>query len=180
MEATSSLTATDPQILALASSAPWGAACTRRCFDDKPFRSKHGDMRVDDHASDPIEHEISFGPFRLLPGRRLLLECDKPVHIGNRALDLLIALTERHGELVSKPELIAKVWRHTFVDEGNLKVQVAALRRALADGRAGIRTADGSTWTALLSSADRSSCFLAAGESWQDLAETIKEPGDPS
>ena len=139
MEATSSLTATDPQILALASSAPWGAACSRRCFDDKPFRSEHGDMRVDDHASDPIEHEISFGPFRLLPGRRLLLECDKPVHIGNRALDLLIALTERHGELVSKPELIAKVWRHTFVAESNLKVQIAALRRALADGRAGIR-----------------------------------------
>lgn len=78
MEVTSSLAATDPQTLALASSAPGGAACCHRCFYDKAFRSEHADMRVDDHASDPIEHEISFGPFRFLPGR-LLLECDKPV-----------------------------------------------------------------------------------------------------
>jgi DNA-binding winged helix-turn-helix (wHTH) protein len=92
-----------------------------------------------DRARDPAEHEISFGPYRLLPARRLLLEGDKPVPIGGRVLDLLIALVERPGEVVSKAELIGKVWPDTFVDEGNLKVRIAALRRALADGQAGNR-----------------------------------------
>jgi predicted ATPase/DNA-binding winged helix-turn-helix (wHTH) protein len=92
-----------------------------------------------DWASDPPEHEICFGPFRLLPARRLLLEGDNPVRIGNRALDLLIALVERPGETVSKPELIARAWPHVFVDETNLKVHVGALRRALADGETGNR-----------------------------------------
>src|SRR5437762_3551117 len=84
-------------------------------------------------AADRAEHEISFGPFRLLPTRRLLLEGDKAVPLGGRALDLLIALVEHPGEVITKPELIAKVWPHAFVDEGNLKVRIAALRRALAD-----------------------------------------------
>jgi DNA-binding winged helix-turn-helix (wHTH) protein len=92
-----------------------------------------------DRPSDPTEHEISFGPFRLFPARRLLLERDKPVDIGGRALDLLIALVERPGEVLDKAELIAKVWPHTFIDEGNLKVRIAALRRVLADGQAGNR-----------------------------------------
>jgi DNA-binding winged helix-turn-helix (wHTH) protein len=88
-----------------------------------------------DRASDPVDYEISFGPFRLLPARRLLLEGDAPVSLGTRALDLLIALAERPGEVVSKSELIAKVWPHAFVVEGNLKLHIAALRRALADGQ---------------------------------------------
>src|SRR5712691_9722337 len=88
-------------------------------------------------ASD--EHALSFGPFRLLPERRLLLEGDKPVRLGSRALDLLIALIERPGELVGKDELMARAWRDTFVEEGNLKFQIGALRRTLGDGRAGRR-----------------------------------------
>ena len=96
-------------------------------------------MATTDRANDPIDHEISFGPFRLLPARRLLLERDEPVSLNNRALDLLIALVELPGEVVSKSELIAKVWPHTFVVEGNLKLHIAALRRALADGQAGNR-----------------------------------------
>jgi DNA-binding winged helix-turn-helix (wHTH) protein len=64
-----------------------------------------------------------------------LLEGDAPVSLGSRALDLLIALVERPGELISKPELIEKVWPHTFVVEGNLKLHIAALRRALGDGQ---------------------------------------------
>jgi len=72
----------------------------------------------------------------VLPARRLLLEDDKPVHISSRALDLLIALAQRPGEVVSKSDLIAKVWPHTIVVEGNLKLQIAKLRCALADGQA--------------------------------------------
>jgi DNA-binding winged helix-turn-helix (wHTH) protein len=106
--------------------------------DDKLGRLQR-EVEAVDRANGPAEHEISFGPFRLLPARRLLLEHDKPVRLGSRALDLLIALVERPGELVSKSELIAKVWPDTFVVEGNLKLNIAKLRRALGDGQAGNR-----------------------------------------
>jgi predicted ATPase/DNA-binding winged helix-turn-helix (wHTH) protein len=82
---------------------------------------------------------IWFGPFRLLPAQRLILEADKPLRIGSRALEILIALVERAGELVSKEELIARAWPNTFVAEGNLRVNIAALRRLLGDGQAGNR-----------------------------------------
>ena len=85
------------------------------------------------------ERAISFGPFRLVPTQRLLLEDDNPVRVGSRALDILTALVERPGELVGKHELMARVWRGTVVEEGNLKFQVGALRRALGDGRGGRR-----------------------------------------
>ena len=79
--------------------------------------------------------DVSFGPYRLLAGQRLLLEGDKPVRLGGRAFDILTALVERAGEVVGKDELIAQVWPGTFVDEANLKIQVSALRRALGDGQ---------------------------------------------
>jgi DNA-binding winged helix-turn-helix (wHTH) protein len=53
---------------------------------------------------------ISFGPYRLLPAQRLVLEGDKPVRLGSRAFDILTALVERAGEVVSKEELIARAW----------------------------------------------------------------------
>ncbi|MBV9194962.1 MAG: helix-turn-helix transcriptional regulator [Solirubrobacterales bacterium] len=79
---------------------------------------------------------LLFGPFRLIPKQRLLLEGGRPVRLGSRALDILIALAERQGDLVSKDELIRRVWPGTFVEEGNLKVQVRVLRQALGDGQA--------------------------------------------
>src|SRR3954452_21294237 len=82
---------------------------------------------------------ISFGPFRLLAARRLLLEGDEPVRLGSRAFDILDALVERAGEVVGKEELVARAWPGTFVDESNLKIQVSALRRILGDGRGGHR-----------------------------------------
>jgi DNA-binding winged helix-turn-helix (wHTH) protein len=82
---------------------------------------------------------ISFGPFDLLPTQRLLLESGKPLHVGSRALDILIALAERPGEIVSKDELMACVWPNTYVSEDNIKTNVAALRRVLGDGRPGRR-----------------------------------------
>ena len=82
---------------------------------------------------------IEFGLFRFCPSRRLLLEGDKLVRLGGRALDLLIALLERPGKVVSKQELIARIWPCVAVEEGNLKVQIAALRRALRDGQSGHR-----------------------------------------
>jgi predicted ATPase/DNA-binding winged helix-turn-helix (wHTH) protein len=85
------------------------------------------------------ERAFSFGPFRLLPAQQLLLEGETTVRLGSRALEILIALVERPGELVSKAALMARVWPRTVVEESNLKVHVAALRRALGDGRPGHR-----------------------------------------
>src|SRR6516165_7214403 len=82
---------------------------------------------------------ISFGPFCHYPSEQLLVEAGKPVHLGSRALHILVALIERAGELVTKEELIARVWPNTFVEEGNIKVHIAALRRALGDGQSGLR-----------------------------------------
>jgi DNA-binding winged helix-turn-helix (wHTH) protein len=82
-----------------------------------------------------ITYAFSFGSFRLLAATRLLLKDDKVVHLGSRAMDILIALVERPSELVSKAELMARVWPNTFVEPANLTVHISALRRALGDGR---------------------------------------------
>src|SRR5713101_9127437 len=82
---------------------------------------------------------VSFGPYRLIAAQRLLLEGDNPVRLGSRAFDILAALVERPGEVVSKKELIARAWPKTFVEDANLKIQVGALRRALGDGQGGHR-----------------------------------------
>src|ERR1700744_5607879 len=87
----------------------------------------------------PDDRAISFGPFCLRPAQQLLLEADTPVRIGARALDLLVALVERAGEVVTKDELFARVWPGLSVDEGNLKTQMALVRKVLRDGQAGAR-----------------------------------------
>src|SRR5262249_2775527 len=85
---------------------------------------------------------VAFGPFRLYPERGLLFEGEKPLQLGSRALDLLSVLVEHPGALVTKEDLVARVWPGTFVVEGNLRVHMAALRRALGDGQSG-RNRDG-------------------------------------
>ena len=80
-----------------------------------------------------------FGPFYLIPIKRLLLEGEKPLRVGSRAIEILIALVERHGELVTREELMARVWPNLFVEPSNLTVHIAALRRALGDGLNGHR-----------------------------------------
>jgi predicted ATPase/DNA-binding winged helix-turn-helix (wHTH) protein len=82
---------------------------------------------------------VSFGPFQLLPAQHLLLEGEAPVRLGSRALSILTTLVERAGELVTKGELMNRVWPDTFVDEAALRVHVSGLRRALGDGQAGRR-----------------------------------------
>jgi predicted ATPase/DNA-binding winged helix-turn-helix (wHTH) protein len=80
-----------------------------------------------------------FGPFRLLAAERLLYQGDVALRLGSRALDILIVLVERAGEVVSKRDLIARVWPDVVVDESSLRVQLVSLRRALGDGQAGAR-----------------------------------------
>jgi len=85
------------------------------------------------------EETFAFGSFRLIPAQRVLLDDGKPLRLGSRALDILIALVEGAGETVHKDQLIARTWPDTVVDDGALRVHVAALRKALGDGRAGRR-----------------------------------------
>ena len=90
-------------------------------------------------SADVPPTKVSFGPFCLLPTQFLLLEGDRPVSLGSRALEILTALLERRGEFVSKEDLMSRVWPNLFVAPSNLTVQMSALRRALRDGRDGRR-----------------------------------------
>jgi DNA-binding winged helix-turn-helix (wHTH) protein len=85
------------------------------------------------------EKIFSFGPFRLAPSRQQLFDGDRTLRIGSRALGLLCVLVENAGEVVSKDKLIEAVWSGIWVDEANLRANIAALRRVLGDGRDGRR-----------------------------------------
>jgi DNA-binding winged helix-turn-helix (wHTH) protein len=105
-----------------------------------PNASLQGSPQTGIHQQNiSITKAFNFGSFRLLPAQRLLLKDDKVIHLGSRAMDILIALVERPSELVSKAELMARVWPNTFVEPANLTVHISALRRALGDGRDGNR-----------------------------------------
>lgn len=81
----------------------------------------------------PFERVLRFGRFSLDPTRKLLLGDGVAVRLGGRALDLLIALVERAGEVVSHDELFARVWPRTVVEESSLRVHLSALRKALGE-----------------------------------------------
>src|SRR3984893_14131862 len=91
---------------------------------------------VDTKFKKPIfQNVICFGAFRLSPTERLLEKGGVPFRLGSRALDILIALVERPAEVVSKKELMAKVWPDLAVDEVSLRFHIFALRKALGEGR---------------------------------------------
>lgn len=115
--------------------------------------------------------EIAFDGFRLSPTQRLLVNGDEPVRLGGRALDLLIALSRRPGQLIGKQELTATVWPDTFVDESNLKVHISALRRALGDGKTGRRY--------ISTVAGRGYCFVAPVKLWADVATGLPQALEP-
>ncbi len=87
--------------------------------------------------SAPGQEVISFGPFRLVPKTRRLTLQGGPVKLGARALDILLVLLEKEGEVVGSKELLARVWPGLFVEEVSLRVHVAALRKALDTGDGG-------------------------------------------
>jgi predicted ATPase/DNA-binding winged helix-turn-helix (wHTH) protein len=82
---------------------------------------------------------ISFGPFRLVIGARLLMKDGVPLELGARTLDILIALVSRPNEIVSKADLMAQVWPDVTVEEGSLRFHVNGLRKMLGDGKDGAR-----------------------------------------
>ncbi|MFD2054080.1 ATP-binding protein [Mesorhizobium calcicola] len=96
---------------------------------------------------------ISFGPFTLAAGERLLLRQGVPVNLGARSFDILAALAARPNEIVSKKDLLAHVWPDVTVEEGSLRFHIANLRKALGDGK------DGARYIATLTG--RGYCFVA-------------------
>jgi len=83
---------------------------------------------------------LEFGRFRLLLRQRQLLADGVPIELGTRAFELLLALLEADGSLITKDELMSRVWPGIVVAEENLKVQIFALRKALGEDRDFIRT----------------------------------------
>src|SRR5438874_9113890 len=92
------------------------------------FRRSHGSAMP---MSQDVAAQYRFGRFVLEPRERRLLVDDQPVTAGPRAFDVLLTLIERAGELVTKDELLERVWPKLVVDENNLQVQVSALRKIL-------------------------------------------------
>jgi DNA-binding winged helix-turn-helix (wHTH) protein len=95
------------------------------------------------HAASEAPAGIAFGRFLLLPHRRELLADGRPVKLGGRAFDVLMALIEARGAVVSKNALMARVWPDRIVEENNLQWQISALRAALGADRNLIRTVSG-------------------------------------
>jgi DNA-binding winged helix-turn-helix (wHTH) protein len=102
---------------------------------------RRGEMNIMDARSNgPLSPDlICFGPFRLSVTERVLEKEGVRVRLGSRALDILIALVERPGAVVTKKELFSRVWPDLVVDEGNLRYHVSALRKALGVDGSGTR-----------------------------------------
>jgi predicted ATPase/DNA-binding winged helix-turn-helix (wHTH) protein len=103
--------------------------------------------------ADRVAETLSFGPFTVTPHERLVRRDGVAVPLGGRTFDTLIALMSRPNEVVSKWELISSVWPGMTVEEANLRFHVAALRKALSDGK------DGARYITTLSG--RGYCFVA-------------------
>jgi predicted ATPase/DNA-binding winged helix-turn-helix (wHTH) protein len=128
-------------------------------------------MVFDSHTNEVVV----FGPFRLFVAERLLKKGDDSLPVGGRAFDLLITLVERAGEIVTHKELRERVWPGIVVDDANLRVHVAGLRRVLGDGQDGARY--------ISSVAGRGYCFVAPVQQQRQeikstaaLAEPVKGP----
>ena len=86
---------------------------------------------------------IRFGRFSVVPQARQLLIDGQPIQLGSRAFDLLMVLIRAPGALITKAEMISRVWPDRVVEESNLKMQMSALRRVLNADRDVIKTIHG-------------------------------------
>jgi len=107
-----------------------------RWRDSKPTVQKRKAMAT---AAARAKEVLSFGPFKLHVYERLLTKDGTPLELGSRALEILIVLTSTPNEVVSKNEVMSRVWPDVIVEEANLRTQMAILRKALGDGRDGAR-----------------------------------------
>ncbi|MBV7536132.1 winged helix-turn-helix domain-containing protein [Duganella sp. sic0402] len=86
------------------------------------------------------DHSATFGRYQIFPELRVLLRDGDKIDLGPRAFDVLWMLVEANGALVSKDELIARVWGGVIVEENNLQAQMSAIRKALGTDRDMIST----------------------------------------
>jgi len=87
----------------------------------------------------PHNLAYEFGPYRLDLNKRVLMRVGETISLAPKALEILIVLVLRAGELVEKDELLRAVWPDTFVEESNLSQNIFTLRRVLGDERVGPR-----------------------------------------
>jgi predicted ATPase/DNA-binding winged helix-turn-helix (wHTH) protein len=90
-------------------------------------------------AADHISERVGFGPFCLSVSERLLTRDGVAVEIGGRSFDLLAVLVEQPGRVLSKRELLKRVWSDVVVEDGSLRFHMAGLRKLLGDGQDGAR-----------------------------------------
>lgn len=83
------------------------------------------------------QHFYEFGRFRINTGDRVLLRDQEIVQLTPKVFDILLALVENSGQVISKDGLMKKVWPDTFVEDGNLTQNISLLRKALGEGRNG-------------------------------------------
>ena len=120
---------------------------------------------------DPQE-AVEFGRFQLLPHQRELRADGVAVALGSRAFDVLMILIEARGALVTKEEILSRVWPSLVVEENNLVVQISTLRKALGKDRNFIRTESGRGYRFV---ADvRTSASTSHGRALDDLARTAE------
>ncbi|TBU83163.1 hypothetical protein DNK06_00035 [Pseudomonas daroniae] len=132
-----------------------------------------------DHAPFSSEGALRFGAFTLYPRQHLLLKNGEPISLGSRALDLLIAMASRSGELLEKSELIACAWPKVIVEECNLRAQIVALRRVLGEDENGfeyIVTVPGRGYRFVARTEPYEACNEPSVERLQSLPSLITRP----
>ncbi|HEU4712298.1 MAG TPA: winged helix-turn-helix domain-containing protein [Pyrinomonadaceae bacterium] len=87
----------------------------------------------------PDNQSFEFGRFRLKPAERILLREGELVPLTPKVFDILITLVENRGQVVSKDDLMKRVWPSTYVEEGNLTQNVSLLRKALGETPGGVQ-----------------------------------------
>ncbi len=86
---------------------------------------------------EPSREQYEFGPFRVDVAERVLTKGQQVIPLTPKAFDTLVVLVRNSGHVVEKDALLKEVWPDTFVEEGVLAVNVAAIRKALSDGEEG-------------------------------------------
>ncbi len=115
---------------------------------------------------------FNFGPFRLDPAQGVLLREGKLVPMTPKAVLILSILVENHGKVVGREDLMEKVWPGVNVEEGNLSVNIFALRKLLSGGRPDLSVIE--------TVPKRGYRFVmpveeASGKEWDTLSDTAKE-----
>jgi DNA-binding winged helix-turn-helix (wHTH) protein len=107
---------------------------------------------------------VEFGRFRVVPHRRQLLVDGRPIRLGGRTFDVLMALIEASGTVLSKDALLNQIWPDRIVEENRLQGEISTLRKIFGADRDLIRTVAGRG-------------YLFTGDIRERAAATVAEPG---